>query len=122
MEFKKIKRGRVILAAMAASVAGGCDFNSDPAYDAYKCAKVANYMNDKVGGRNAISSLMSIMAKSEATAGSPARIAMEMNDKFQEDLQLYKYSPAGQMKIIANTYSSGKCQDLFSKTIPPNSK
>jgi hypothetical protein len=110
-----LKNISIALIAMSCLAFIGCKFNRDPAYEAYKCAKVANYIGDKLGSKAAILSFAREMEKSGTTAGNSARISMEMNDRFQEDLQLYKYSPAGQFNVIAAEHSSKTCINFYNQ-------
>ena len=49
----------------------------------------------------------------EAEGGSPARLAIEMNGRFQDDVPLYRLTVDGQMGLLSDIYKSSECQALY---------
>ena len=88
----------------------GCSNNEDKIYESFKCAKVAKMLNKNTDAEKAI-------AKAEPylkdVGGSAARYAMSFSQRFADDLELQKYTRAGQQDLLDKTYKSGNCQSHY---------
>jgi len=92
----------------------GCGSSpEDRVYEAFKCGKVATLLEQERQGDIAFANVMSDVKQLEAAGGSPARFAMEMGERFQDDVPLYRLTVGGQMALLTEVYQSDECQALY---------
>src|SRR5690606_40304912 len=49
----------------------------------------------------------------EADGRNPGQVALEMNQKFQDDVPLHRLALGGQMAMLSDIYQSDECQALY---------
>ncbi len=88
----------------------GCSNADSKIYDAFKCGKVARML-----GRNADAEAASKKAEPyfKEIKQRPSYYALQLSEKFTDDLELHRYSGMGAMKVISDTYKSSTCQKLY---------
>jgi len=92
----------------------GCGSSAeDRVYEAFKCSKVATLLEREVDGDIAFAKAIPDLQKMETSGRNPARLAMEMNERFQDDVPLYRYTLNSQMSVLFEIYQSGECQALY---------
>lgn len=101
------------LAALgAALLLAGCSSADDELYEIFACAKVATLLEREDHAQRAMAKAEPYLRELEGS-GSPARLAMEMGARFQEDVPLYRYSPNQQMQLLAQVHQSSECQAAY---------
>ncbi|UGB37248.1 hypothetical protein [Frateuria soli] len=92
----------------------GCGSSpEDKVYEAFKCGKVATLLEQNKNSDIAMKKAIPYIRQMEKGGGSPARLAMEMSQRFQDDVPLYKLSLDGQMGLLTEIYQSQTCQALY---------
>lgn len=94
-------------------VAGCGSSPEDELYKSFKCAKVATLLEREKDGDMAMERAIPYMKLMEAEGGSPARLAIEMSERFQDDVPLYRLTVGGQMGLLSDIYKSSECQALY---------
>ena len=103
---------RLIGAVCLLAVAGCSSTPQDKVYEAFKCGKVATLLEQADEGKAAMRSAIPYIKQMD-DAGNPARMAMELNQKFQDDVPLYQMDVDSQMSLLASIYQSDECQALY---------
>ena len=86
-------------------ILAGC--GSDEVYDAYKCGKAADMLGDS-------SKLERSLLKVENKLRNYSSIdALGLESKFTDDLELYRYSPEAQVRILNSVYTSDLCREYY---------
>ena len=89
-----------------------CSSVEDDIYEIFKCSKVAAQLGHPEQGRIAMEKMK--MYEDEIDPNmNPGIFMMEMNQRFQDDLELYRYTSASAVRIMSDVYESGFCQDLY---------
>ena len=101
---------RYLLISFSVLLILGCSSEESKIYDSFKCAKVARMIGNDSQALKALEKAEPYLNK---ISGSQARYAMFLSQKFSDDLELFRYSGEGKMKIINETYQSNKCQSLY---------
>ncbi|AER57023.1 hypothetical protein DSC_11895 [Pseudoxanthomonas spadix BD-a59] len=92
----------------------GCGSSpEDRVYLAFKCSKVATLLERDTQGDIALSNVMPELKELEGRGGSFAQFAMEMGERFQDDVPLYRMTVSGQMAALTNVYESDECEALY---------
>lgn len=102
-----------ISAGVGLLLAGCGSSPEDQLYEAFKCGKVATLLEQDKEGDNALRHVIPQMQQMEAAGGSPGRFALEMNQRFQDDVPLHRMTVDGQMQALFQVYKSDKCQALY---------
>jgi len=103
-----------IIAATCLLMLAGCGSSpEDKLYEAFKCGKVATLLEHEKDANMALVGAEPYMKQMEAQGGNPAQVAMEMNQRFQDDVPLYRLTPGGQLTMLSNIYQSDECQALY---------
>lgn len=92
----------------------GCGSSpEEQVYEAFKCAKAATLLEREADAERAMQSAAPYFTKLEAAGENPSRVAMEMNQQFQDDVPLHRLSAGGQMAMLTEVYKSDECQALY---------
>lgn len=103
----------IVMATCLLVLAGCGSTPEDKLYEAFKCGKVATLLDQEKDGAMALKNATPYMQQMEADGGNPARVAMEMNQRFQDDVPLYRLTVSGQMAMLSKIYQSSQCQALY---------
>jgi hypothetical protein len=82
-------------------------------YEAFRCAKVAMHLDRGKDADTAMENAIPYMREVAAHVGSPARYTMMMNERFQEDVPLYRLALGSQMELLSSIYDTDRCQELY---------
>lgn len=107
----------IIMAACLLVLAGCGSSPEEKLYEAFKCGKVATLLEQKKDGAMALKNATPFMQQMEADGGNPGRVAIEMNQRFQDDVPLYRLTVSGQMAMLSEIYHSSKCQALYKPAV-----
>ena len=102
-----------LFTAMALPLLAGC-FSSteDKVYTVFKCAKVATLLGREANADAALRNGQAQLGDVQ-TGASQAQYAMWLGQRFQDDVQLYKYPPSSQLSILLEMHGSRACQALY---------
>lgn len=104
---------KLVVAACLLVLAGCGSSPKDKLYEAFKCGKAATLLEREKEGGMALANAEPYMQQMEAEGGSPAQVAMEMNQRFQDDVPLHRMTVSGQMAMLSDIYQSDECQALY---------
>lgn len=108
------RNAKGLMVATCLLMFAGCGSSpQDKLYEAFKCGKVATLLEREKDGDMALANATPYMKQMEADGGNPARVAMEMNQRFQDDVPLYRLAIGGQMAMLSDIYQSDECQELY---------
>lgn len=100
--------------ALGLLLLAGCGSSpEDRVYEAFTCSKVATLLEKDRKGDIAFAKVIPDLKQLEASGGNPARLAIEMNQRFQDDVPLHRFSVSGQMAVLTEIYLSDDCQALY---------
>ncbi|WP_236621757.1 hypothetical protein [Luteimonas huabeiensis] len=92
----------------------GCGSSTeDHVYEAFKCAKVATLLEQEEHAEAAMNSALPYMQELEEEGDNPGRLVLQMNQRFQDDVPLYRTTIDGQMVLLYRVYKSNDCQSLY---------
>lgn len=100
------------MTALCGILSGCSESPEDEFYQAFKCAKVASMLEQEAEAELVMRNAAPLASKISGK-GSPARYAMMMGDRFQDDVPLYKYGLSGQIALLRDVYNSSRCQKLY---------
>lgn len=103
----------LITATCLLALAGCGSSPEEKLYEAFKCGKVATLLEHERDGNMALKNAEPYMRQMKADGGNPAQVAMEMNQRFQDDVPLHRLAIGGQMAMLADIYQSDECQALY---------
>lgn len=104
---------RLMVATCLLMLSGCGSSPEDRLYEAFKCGKVATLLEREKDGDMALANATPYMKQMEADGDNPARVAMEMNQRFQDDVPLHRLAIGGQMAMLSDIYQSDECQELY---------
>lgn len=103
-----------VTGVMAMLLLSGCGSSAEnEVYLAFKCGKVATLMEQERLGDIALANAEPYFKELEAAGENPARLAMKMNERFQDEVPLYRMSVGGQMAALSDVFQSDECQALY---------
>lgn len=102
----------LLVVAVAPILAGCFSGAEDKVYLVFKCAKVATLLGRETDADAALRNGQASL-KNVDTGGSHARYAMQLGQRFQDDVQLYKYPLSSQLSILIELHGSRACQALY---------
>lgn len=105
--------GWIVLGLVLLMSAGCADSAEDKLYEAFKCSKVATQLGMERDANMAQLNATPHMMAMESSGKSPSLIMMEMGQRFQDDVPLYRLSVGGQMSLLSDVYQSDECQALY---------
>ena len=97
------------VAALLPILSGCWSSPEDKVYTVFKCGKVATLLGRQA---DADAALRNGRALLESVRGG-AREAMLLGERFQDEVPLYKYPPAGQFALLLELHGSKTCQALY---------
>lgn len=105
-----VQRCVLSVALMLTVVLAGCSSSEDKVYKAFRCGKVASMVGERDSSAKA---MQKVEAESEELLKSygPNRLQMLMNERFQEDVPLYRYGQRAQAKVLSDLYK--KCEKYY---------
>lgn len=104
--------GMLIALAMCTLVLTGCSSAEDKVYKGFRCAKIASLLGESSASKKAMSKIL-FDAERLTTSENPRYLEMKMNERFQDDVPLYRYGPKAQAKVLTNLYESSECQNYY---------
>ena len=90
----------------------GCSSAEDKVYKAFRCAKVADLLGNSAAAKRAMATVTIEMEKLSTSAGS-TYLGIRMNERFQDDVPLYRYGPRAQAEILTKAFESSECQKYY---------
>lgn len=105
--------GKGALALCLLMLAGCGGSPEDKVYTAFKCSKVAVLLEREKDGDMAAANAIPHMKEMEAGWKNPALVALEMNQRFQDDVPLYRLTVGSQMALLTKIHQSDECQALY---------
>lgn len=99
--------------AMALPLLAGC-FSSteDRIYTVFKCAKVATLLGREEDADAALRNGQTQLRELQV-AGSQARYAMLLGQRFQDEVPLYNYQRSTQFEMLLELHDSKTCRALY---------
>ena len=86
----------------------GCSSAEDKVYKAFRCAKVASLLGKDAAAKRAMATVTIEMEKLSTSTG-PTYLGIRMNERFQDDVPLYRYGPRAQAEILTKAFESSEC-------------
>ena len=90
----------------------GCSSAEDKVYKAFRCAKVASLLGKDAAAKRAMATVTIEMEKLSTSTG-PTYLGIRMNERFQDDVPLYRYRPRAQAEILTKAFESSECQKYY---------
>ncbi len=90
----------------------GCSSAEDKVYKAFRCAKVASLLGKDAAAKRAMATVTIEMEKLSTSTG-PTYLGIRMNERFQDDVPLYRYGPRAQAEILTKAFESSECQKYY---------
>ena len=90
----------------------GCSSAEDKVYKAFRCAKDAEHLGNSAAAKRAMATVTIEMEKLSTSAGS-TYLGIRMNERFQDDVPLYRYGPRAQAEILTKAFESSECQKYY---------
>ena len=90
----------------------GCSSAEDKVYKAFRCAKVASLLGKDAAAKRAMATVTIEMEKLSTSTG-PTYLGRRMNERFQDDVPLYRYGPRAQAEILTKAFESSECQSYY---------
>ena len=90
----------------------GCSSAEDKVYKAFRCAKVADLLGNSAAAKRAMATVTIEMEKLSTSTG-PTYLGVRMNERFQDDVPLYRYGPRAQAEILTKAFESSECQKYY---------
>ena len=103
------------VSAIALLISGCFSSKEDDLYEIFRCAKAATMLEREDDADFAMRRAIPLFIEIEKTGVSPSHFAMMMGQRFQDDLELYKYSAANQVVILYEVYNSRSCVNIFKR-------
>ncbi len=103
----------LVLAACLLVLTGCGSSQEDKLYQAFKCGKAATLLEREREGGMALANAEPYMRQMEAEGRNPGQVAMEMNQRFQDDVPLYRMTVSSQMALLSEIYQSDECQAFY---------
>ena len=104
--------GLLAVLAICTLVLTGCSSAEDKVYKAFRCAKVADLLGNSAAAKRAMATVTIEMEKLSTSAGS-TYLGIRMNERFQDDVPLYRYGPRAQAEILTKAFESSECQKYY---------
>lgn len=103
-----------VLAVLVVStwILTGCSSAEDKVYKAFRCAKVANLLGDTAAAERTMSTV-TIEMENLTTSANPNYIGIKMNERFEEEVPLYRYGPRTRTEVLTKAYESSECQSYY---------
>ena len=103
-----------LFAALAISTLAltGCSSTEDKVYKAFRCAKVASLLGKDAAAKRAMATVTIEMEKLSKSTG-PTYLGIRMNERFQDDVPLYRYGPRAQAEILTKAFESSECRKYY---------
>ncbi|WP_182342448.1 hypothetical protein [Comamonas koreensis] len=113
MNIYKIRSiGLLAVLAISTLVLTGCSSAEDKVYKAFRCAKVASLLGKDAAAKRAMATVTIEMEKLSTSTG-PTYLGIRMNERFQDDVPLYRYGPRAQAEILTKAFESSECQKYY---------
>ena len=113
MNIYKIRSiGLLAVLAISTLVLTGCSSAEDKVYKAFRCAKVASLLGKDAAAKRAMATVTIEMEKLSTSTG-PTYLGIRMNERFQDDVPLYRYGPRAQAEILTKAFESSECQSYY---------
>ena len=110
--YKSRSIGLLAALAIGALVLTGCSSAEDKVYKAFRCAKVASLLGKDAAAKRAMATVTIEMEKLSTSTG-PTYLGIRMNERFQDDVPLYRYGPRAQAEILTKAFESSECQKYY---------
>ena len=104
--------GLLAVLAICTLVLTGCSSAEDKVYKAFRCAKVADLLGNSAAAKRAMATVTIEMEKLSTSTG-PTYLGIRMNERFQDDVPLYRYGPRAQAEILTKAFESSECQKYY---------
>lgn len=104
--------GLLAVLAISTLVLTGCSSAEDKVYKAFRCAKVASLLGKDAAAKRAMATVTIEMEKLSTSTG-PTYLGIRMNERFQDDVPLYRYGPRAQAEILTKAFESSECQKYY---------
>ena len=75
----------------------GCDSSEDKIYNSFKCSKAATLLEEHTKAKMALHKAEPYF---KDVHSNEALFAMQLNQRFQDEFELYKYNSSGQIEIV----------------------
>ena len=108
-------RGILVVAFAAIAITGCGQSPEDRIYEAFKCGKAAALLERDEEARRAMDTIEPLAANLVEGANM-ARYAMELGQRFQEEVPLYQLSAGDQLTALQEIYQSDDCQAMYVPT------
>ena len=110
--YKSRSIGLLAALAIGALVLTGCSSAEDKVYKAFRCAKVASLLGKDAAAKRAMATVTIEMEKLSKSTG-PTYLGIRMNERFQDDVPLYRYGPRAQAEILTKAFESSECRKYY---------
>ena len=104
--------GLLAVLAICTLVLTSCSSAEDKVYKAFRCAKVASLLGKDAAAKRAMATVTIEMEKLSTSTG-PTYLGVRMNERFQDDVPLYRYGPRAQAEILTKAFESSECQKYY---------
>lgn len=94
----------------------GCESSEDKIYSSFKCSKAATLLEEHIKAKMA---LHKAEAYFKDVHSNEALFAMQLNQRFQDEFELYKYNSSSQIEIISELYNSSECKSMYESSDIP---
>lgn len=109
----KLERTEMLMALVICTLAlTGCSSAEDKIYKGFRCAKIASLLGESSASKKAMGKIL-LDAERLTTSENPRYLEMKMNERFQDDVPLYRYGPKAQEKVLTSLYESSECQGYY---------
>ena len=102
----------LVAMAICTLVLSGCSSAEDKIYRGFQCAKIAGLLGKSSASKKAMGKIL-FDAERLTTSENPRYLEMKMNERFQDDVPLYRYGPKAQTKVLTSLYESSECQEYY---------
>nr|WP_312989493.1 hypothetical protein [Comamonas koreensis] len=104
--------GLIAVLAISTLALMGCSSTEDKVYKAFRCAKAASLLGKDAAAKRAMATVTIEMEKLSTSTG-PTYLEIRMNERFQDDVPLYRYGPRAQAEILTKAFESSECQKYY---------